>query len=98
MLRLVVSDYLAYYAKYNKRDETPRRLALLFIPRVLNNPSLRAAILLRLAIVSPGLLHGFWRSVLIRRYTIDIQPGITIGPGFTMPHPFGIALGWSLEV
>jgi serine acetyltransferase len=35
---------------------------------------------------------------LINRYTIDIQPGITIGPGFTMPHPFGIALGWGLEV
>jgi serine acetyltransferase len=98
LLRLIISDYLAYYAKYNPRNDSPRRLAILFIPRMLHNPCLRAGVLLRLALASPGFLHGFWRSVLISRYTIDIQPAMEIGPGFTMPHPFGIALGWGLKI
>jgi serine acetyltransferase len=98
MLRLIVADYLAYYAKYNPRNETPRRLALLFLPRLLHNPSLHATALLRLATASPRPLRGLWRSLLISKHTIDVQPGMKVGPGFTMPHPMGIVFGWGVEV
>ncbi len=98
LLGLVVSDYLAYYEKYNPRDDSTRRLALLFLPRLAHNPCLRAALFLRLALASPRLLHGFWRGFLVTRYSIDVQPAIRIGPGFTMPHPFGIVFGWGVEV
>lgn len=98
LLRLLISDYLAYYQKYNLRDDPPRRLAMLWVPRVVHNPCLRAALLLRLALATPSIFHGLWRSSLIRGYGIDIQREMKIGPGFTMPHPVGIVFGWGVEI
>src|SRR5256885_669720 len=46
LITLVISDYLACYCR---RGETPRRLALLFLPRLASNPELHATALLRLA-------------------------------------------------
>jgi serine O-acetyltransferase len=106
LLELVISDYMAFYGawggpQYKMRSgmdqplepEPRRRLALLFLPRLINNPSLHAALLLRLASRSPRLLFGFWRTVLIAKHSIDTQPGNEFGPGLVLPHPVGIVLG-----
>jgi serine acetyltransferase len=98
MLRLIISDYLAYYVRYNPKQDSPRRLALLFMPRLVHNPCLRAPLLIRLALASPRFLLGLWRTVLITLHSIDIQPAVKVGPGFTMPHPFGVVLGWGVEL
>jgi serine O-acetyltransferase len=98
LLRLIISDYLAYYERYNLRDESPRRLAILWLPRLAHNPCVRATLLLRLGLASPRVLHGIWRGALIRGYAIDIQREMSIGPGFTLPHPLGIVFGWGVKI
>ena len=50
ILTLIVSDYLALY---DGRGESPARLALLFVPRPMVNPSLHANALLRIAYGGP---------------------------------------------
>lgn len=101
LFQLIVSDYVAYYQEIEKgrgEAESPGRRALLFIPRVAHNPCLHATILLRLALASPRFTLGLWRTLLIAKHSIDIQPDIEIGPGLKLLHPFGIALGWSLRI
>jgi serine acetyltransferase len=106
VLELIVSDYMAYYGAWaspgykirtgRELPESPeprRRLALLFIPRLLNNPCLHATVLLRLAVAGPRWMIGIWRTILIRKHSIDIQPVIEIGPGLMLPHPLGIVFG-----
>jgi serine O-acetyltransferase len=109
LFRLIVSDYLAYYGpptpmrkKWgvfgSSKADSPRRLALLFVPRLLNNPCLHATVLLRLALRSPTFMLGFWRTLLIAKHSIDIQREIEIGPGLLLVHPFGIGLGARLHI
>lgn len=93
--RLIVSDYLACY---HQRGESPRRLALLFGPRLLANPELHATALMRIALSGPRALFPLWRTVLLAKHSIDIMPEIEIGPGLRLPHPFGICLGWALVI
>jgi serine O-acetyltransferase len=108
---LIVSDYLAYYGAWpgihykvvtgRERPANPesrRRLLLLFIPRVLNNPCLHATLLLRLAVHGPRWMIGLWRTILISKHSIDLQPGMEIGPGLVLPHPVGIVLGQGVRV
>lgn len=89
---LIVSDYLACY---RRRGDSPGRLALLFIPRLLVNPELHATCLMRIALRGPRFLLPFWRSVLIAKHSIDIMPEIEIGPGLRLPHPHNITIGWA---
>lgn len=89
---LVVSDYLACY---RRRGDSPRRLALLFFPRLLANPELHATVLIRLALGGSRALFPFWRTVLIAKHAIDIMPEIEIGPGLRLPHPHTITIGWA---
>jgi serine O-acetyltransferase len=114
LLALIVSDYVAYYGPSTRmrkrwgvggrgigggwRDESPRRLALMFLPRLLHNPSLHATLLIRLASHSPRFMLGFWRTVLIAKHSIDISHNMQIGPGLVLPHPVGIALGASVRI
>jgi serine O-acetyltransferase len=98
LLDLVIADYLAYYEETRFEAESPRRLALLFVPRLLHNPCLHAVVMIRLALASPRFLLGFWRTVLIAKHSIDIMHNMKIGPGLVLPHPFGIALGWGLRI
>lgn len=108
LLDQIVSDYLAYYGpptptriKWSvwgsNKGGSPRRLALLFLPRLLNNPCLHATLLLRLAARSPRLI-GFWRTILIAKHSIDIQRQLEIGPGLVLPHPFGIGFGTTVRI
>ena len=89
---LIVSDYLACY---RRRGGSPRRLAALFLPRLLANPELHATVLIRIALGGPRLLLPLWRTVLISKHAIDIMPEIEIGPGLRLPHPHTITIGWA---
>jgi serine acetyltransferase len=95
LLPLIVSDYVAYY---RDREESPGRMALLFLPRTLHNPSLHATIMIRLSQATPGFLFGLWRTVLIAKHSIDVNRNMRFGPGFVLPHPVNILLGWGLRV
>lgn len=90
ILRLVVSDYVACY---RQRREPPRRLMLLFIPRLIANPQLHATALLRLAFGGPRAVLSLWRTLLLAKHSIEIMPGIEIGPGLRLPHPHTISFG-----
>jgi serine O-acetyltransferase len=92
---LVISDYAA---AYRQRGESARRLALLFLPRMLANPELHATLMLRLASGGPRALFSVWRTLLIALHSIDIMPDIEIGPGLRLPHPFGICVGWAAAI
>ena len=108
LLSLVISDYVAYYCpsamrrrweiRTSNKAHSPAKLALLFLPRMLTNPCLHATALMRIALSGPRFLHGLWRTILIGKHSIDIQPNIEIGPGFVLPHPIGINLGWGLRI
>jgi serine O-acetyltransferase len=105
---LIVSDYLAFYSETPMRvkwqiygsakRESPGRLALLFLPRLINNPSLHANVLIRLAVGSPRWMLGFWRTILIAKHTIEIAWKMDIGPGLLLPHPYNVSLGWGVKM
>jgi serine O-acetyltransferase len=90
VLALIISDYLAYYARFR---ESPRRLALMFAPRMVANASMHATALMRLALGGPAVLMPLWRTLLLALHTIDIQHGMQIGPGLRLPHPWGLTCG-----
>jgi serine O-acetyltransferase len=95
LLPLIISDYVAYY---RDRDQSPGRMALLYLPRLFHNPSLHATALIRLALAGPNLFFGLWRTLLISKHSIDINRDMEIGPGLVMPHPINILLGWGLQI
>jgi serine O-acetyltransferase len=95
LLPLIVSDYVALY---RDNHEPPRRMALLFLPRLVLNPSLHATTLIRLTLASPRFTFGLWRTLLIAKHSIDVNRVMEIGPGLVLPHPIGILLGWGLRV
>jgi serine O-acetyltransferase len=87
---LIVADYLA---ACGETHESARRLAIMFLPRLIHNPSLHATVILRFAHRSPRLLFGLWRTLLIAKHAIDVEGRVEIGPGLVLPHPVGIVLG-----
>jgi serine O-acetyltransferase len=104
LLALIISDYVALYGPstrirkrwgiFPRTNDSPRRLALRFIPRLMTNPSLHATVMIRLASRGPKfMLWAFWRRVLLSKHSIEIGPDLEIGPGFVLPHPVGIGLG-----
>lgn len=95
LIALVISDYVA---AYRQRGESPGRLALLFIPRMLANPELHATAMVRLALGGPRVLFSLWRTLLIALHSIDVLPDTEIGPGLRLPHPFGICVGWAAVI
>jgi serine O-acetyltransferase len=108
LLALIISDYVAYYGpatrarrRWNilsQTSDSPRRLALLFIPRLINNASMHATVLIRLQSRSPRFMAGFWRTVLIAKHSIEIGLDLKIGPGLVLPHPIGISLGSHVRI
>ncbi len=90
---MIVADYVAYHP-----EESSRRSALLFLPRIVLNPSLHANILLRLATRCPPFLMGFWRSLLIATHSIDLDRGLTIGPGLCLFHPHGLTFARGVTI
>lgn len=62
------------------------------------NPSLHAAMLIRIALAGPRPLFFVWRNVLIAKHAMDIAPSCLVGPGLNLPHPFGLVLGRGVRI
>ena len=95
--RLVWSDYEAGMYRAGRR-ESALRAALLYLPRMLFNPSLQFAFLVRLGQRGPSiLLHPIrWLQVVAFSSEVwwfyDDYP-IVIGPGVVFPHPINVLIG-----
>lgn len=61
--------------------------------RVAANPSIRAAFLIRIALLDNVFLHSLARNALISFFGIDVGKGAVIGPGLYLPHPLCIVIG-----
>jgi serine O-acetyltransferase len=90
---LVWSDY----RRVNPAEPT-RRAVLAFLPRLLFNPSLQFAMLVRIAQKGPRLLwHPVrWMQVVMfscEIYTFKGPGAIELGPAISFPHPQGIIIG-----
>jgi serine O-acetyltransferase len=87
---MVASDYAAHY-RYTA--ESPFKRGALMLPRVITNPSMHAAILIRLLICAPRGLTWIWRNLLIAKHSMDVDRDVQVGPGLVLPHPVGIVIG-----
>jgi serine acetyltransferase len=97
---LVWSDYRAATLE---RDESPRAAIIKFLPRLLFNPSLQFALLVRVAQKGPRLLSLpiRWLQVVVfssEIYWFSGLDAIEIGPGIKFPHPFGIIIGPAVRI
>lgn len=90
MWSLMREDYRAFSRL--RGDSSAFRRRLLFLPRLLINPSLHAVVLLRLANGSPPWLHWLWRNILIWKHSMDLAYRCEIGPGLFLPHPHSITM------
>lgn len=61
--------------------------------RAAANPSIRAAFLIRVALLDNVLLHSFARNALLSFFGIDVGKGAVVGPGLYLPHPLCIVIG-----
>lgn len=94
-LRLVWSDVRR---QQSDRPEPEWRSALLLVPRMLVNPSLQLALLVRAAQKAPwALLHPLrWLQIVL--FSSEIwwfrgEGAIEIGPGISFPHPYAVLIG-----
>jgi serine acetyltransferase len=99
-LELVWSDYLAERAG---RPEPAWLTALLYAPRLLFNPSLQFALLVRMAQKWPRLLQHPLRWLQVVLFSSEIYwfngpEAIRLGPGVTFPHPYGITIGPGIRI
>lgn len=62
------------------------------------HPSCRAVTLIRLASKSRGVTYWIARNLLISLHSIDVGKGAEVGPGLTLPHPFGIVIGKGVRI
>jgi serine acetyltransferase len=93
--RLVWSDYRFHHAD---RPESNFRAALLFLPRLLLNPSLQLAFLVRVGQCGPSfLLHPVrWLQVVLfssEVYWFRGEERIRIGAAINFPHPENVMIG-----
>jgi serine acetyltransferase len=93
--QLVWSDY-----RFNQgnRPEPVLRLVLLFLPRLLLNPSLQLAFLVRVAQCGPGFLHHPVRWLQIVLFSSEFwwfkgEGKIELGEAIAFPHPIGVLVG-----
>lgn len=95
--RLCWSDYRA--ALYSGGVVEPtRRAALLWLPRLLFNPSLQFAFLVRIGQQGPSLLLHPVRWLQVVMFGCEIwwfrgPTAIVIGPGVVFPHPINVLIG-----
>ena len=100
--RLVWSDYCAHFAE---RPEPATRAALKLPLRLLFNPSLQLALLVRLAQRGPGLIHHPIRWLQVAIFSSECYwfrgsqaVRIEIGPGINFPHPSNIIVGAGTKI
>ena len=97
---LVRSDYEALLVE---RSESPWVSALMYAPRMLLNPSLQLAFLVRVAQKGPLLLVYVSRLIQIMLFKCEIcefrgEEGIEIGPAIGFPHPWCIIIGRGTKI
>jgi serine acetyltransferase len=98
--QLVWSDYEASIVE---KFEPPGRAKALFLPRLLLNPSLQLALLVRLAQKGPSVLLNLIRFLQVTVFSSEIwgfkgENGIVLGPGIFFPHPFNIIIGFGTQI
>jgi serine O-acetyltransferase len=98
--QLVWSDYQAALVG---RGEPPWRSVLLFGLRLLINPSIMFAFLVRVAQKAPLPLLYLVRMIQVICFSSEIhgfrgEDAIVLGPGVTFPHPFGIIIGRRTQI
>lgn len=91
-----MTDYEAFCDEKNR--ESPRRRKLLFLPRVLTNPSLQAVLLLRIGNITPPPLRWIIRQILMVKHSMDWTGPFEIGPRFVLPHPVMVTLGPGVRI
>jgi serine O-acetyltransferase len=99
-LRLVWSDYRFHTAD---RGESTRQAALRFLPRMLLNPSLQLALLVRIAQCGPGIVLAPVRWLQVVLFSSEIyyfrsDNPIRIGAAINFPHPICVLIGPGSEI
>jgi serine O-acetyltransferase len=92
---LVWSDYRSHL---EARKEPAWSAALKLLPRLLVNPSLQFALLVRIAQKGPRALQYPVRWLQIAIFSSEVYwfqrtASIELGPGVTFPHPIGVLIG-----
>jgi serine acetyltransferase len=94
--RLVLSDCRAHHTD---REESGLRFMLLLLPRLLYNPSLQLAFLVRAAQCGPSMIRHPVRWLQVVLFSSEIywfgkgEDSIQIGPGLNLPHPINVIIG-----
>lgn len=97
---LVWSDY---EAALREHDEPTRMMKLLYLPRLLLDPSLQFAFLVRLAQKGPRILLHFIRWLQVTMFSSEIYrfyggDAIVLGPAIVFPHPINIIIGGGTKI
>lgn len=97
-LGLVALIWSDYQAAMRERSESSRALAVKYVPRLVFNPSLQLALLVRLAQKGPRAITLPIRWLQVVMFSSEIYwfhgpDAIELGPGVTFPHPFNIIIG-----
>ncbi|MBO0769036.1 MAG: hypothetical protein J2O48_10175 [Solirubrobacterales bacterium] len=98
--QLVWSDYLASMVE---REESAERLALLFLPRMLLNPSLQLALTIRICQCGPRALWNLMRWIQIVFFSSEFhrfapEDNTELGPGLSFPHPANIFISGGVKI
>jgi serine O-acetyltransferase len=99
-MQLVWSDYLFHNAD---DGESIKHAALLFLPRMLLNPSLQLALTVRIAQCGPSFLTPIVRWLQVVLFSSEIyyfksDNPIRIGPAINFPHPICVLIGPGSEI
>lgn len=97
---LVWSDY---EAALREHDEPTHLMKLLYLPRLLLDPSLQLAFLVRLAQKSPRILLHVVRWLQVILFSSEVykfygDDAIVVGPAIVFPHPFNIIIGGGVKI
>jgi serine acetyltransferase len=97
---LVWCDYAAATAE---RGESRRAAQIKFLPRLLFNPSLQFALLVRMAQKGPRALSLPIRWLQVVLFSSEVywftgEDAIVLGPGIKFPHPFNIIIGPGVRI
>lgn len=65
---------------------------------LLANPSLRAALLMRLCAGTGGVGHYLWRNILLSLHGCDVAYGARFNGPIDLPHPIGIVIGAGAQI
>lgn len=62
------------------------------VVRAISNPSIHATVIIRLGQACPRPLSSIVRIIGLATYGVEVQSGVSIGPGLLLPHPTSIII------